>query len=191
METRFFRWPRRISSAELRLNQEFRLLWEQHGAWTRMTIISLVFGLPDTNFVVQRLLRNPDDFRRALEPFYGREAAFEFAHLLRDHLVIASELVTFAKKGDTRAAEDAERRWYVNADQIAAFLASINPFWSRNEWQRMLREHLALVKREAVEMLQGQYEASIQTYDEMEMQILTMADEMTRGIVKQFPRRFF
>ncbi len=190
METQLFRRLRRISSAEFELSNEFRLLWEQHGAWTRMTIITIVFGLPDAGFVTQRLLRNPDDFKRALEPFYGREAAFEFAHLLRDHLVIAAELVTSAKKGDVRAAEDAERRWYVNADQIAAFLASINPFWSRKEWERMLHEHLVLVKKEAVDMLQGQYEASIQTYDEMEVQILEMADEMTRGIVKQFPRRF-
>jgi hypothetical protein len=43
---------------------------------------------------------------------------------------------------------------------------------------------------EAVQMLQRNYQGSIDTYDAIETQSLGMADEMTRGIVRQFPRRF-
>ena len=47
--------------------------------------------------------------------------AARFDSLLTSHLVIAAELVKAAKAGDSRAAADAERRWYANADEIAAF----------------------------------------------------------------------
>ena len=47
-----------ISKAEMKLKNNMRLLWEQHIPWTRMTIISLVFKLPDVDFVIARLLRN-------------------------------------------------------------------------------------------------------------------------------------
>lgn len=50
-----------------------RMLWEQHIAWTRMTIISIIAGLPDVDFVTKRLLRNPLDFKKALKPYYDEK----------------------------------------------------------------------------------------------------------------------
>lgn len=173
----------------LGLSNTFRQLWEQHSAWTRMTIMSLVFDLPDVELVTQRLLQNPVDFGNALKEFYGDEIASKFSDLLKEHLVIAAELVKAAKAGDNKTAADAEKRWYANADEIAAFLAKINPNWSEEEWKMMLHRHLMLVKAEAVSMLTKNYEQGIKIYDEIENQALGMADEMTQGIVNQFPER--
>lgn len=185
------RWRRAgISAAELELNNHIRSLWEQHVFWTRLTIISMVHDLPDVRLVTNRLLRNPIDFQMVLEPLYGRRIAGMFAALLTDHLVIAAELVDAAIKGDTARAADAERRWYVNADKIAAFLAKINPHWSEEEWRAMLHEHLALTKSEVVDMIGGDFASSIAIFDQTEAQALEMADLMVRGIVEQFPSRF-
>jgi len=162
------------------------MLWEQHDVWTWSTITSLVFGLPNVDAVVARLLRNPVDFERALQPFYGERIAAKFRDLLKDHLVIAADLVKAAKAGDNKAAAEAERKWYANADAIAVFLGSINPYWSQEHWRMMMYRHLALVKTEAVSLLAGKYEAAIAAYDENEMHTLGMADVMTDGIIKQF-----
>lgn len=161
------------------------LLWEQHVYWTRMFIISAVFNLPDIDPTTKRLLRNPEDFRAALRPFYGA-GADRFADLLRDHLLIAAQLVKAAKAGDNNAAADAESRWYANADEIAEYLGSINPYWTADEWRSMLYEHLALTKNEAVQMLAGKYSDSISTFDNVEREALVMADVMADGLVKQF-----
>ncbi|MBU3175618.1 hypothetical protein KPL47_04485 [Clostridium estertheticum] len=64
-----------ISKKEMDLRNVMRSLWEQHSAWTRMTLISIIKDLPDVDFVTNRLLRNPIDFGRALEVFYGYEIA--------------------------------------------------------------------------------------------------------------------
>ncbi|NLA60046.1 MAG: LysM peptidoglycan-binding domain-containing protein, partial [Firmicutes bacterium] len=45
-------------------------------------------------------------------------------------------------------------------------------------------------KDEAVAVLSGRFEQSIQIFDQVELQALEMADVMTEGIVRQFPRRF-
>lgn len=163
----------------------FRKLWEQHSIWTRSFIISAAHDLPDIQYVTERLLRNPSDFASALEPFYGDES-LEFERLLRDHLLIAADLVNAAKNGDTNAANAARRRWYMNADQIAQFLAQINPYWSYEEWMDMLNMHLRLVEQEATLRLQGQYEQDVALYDTLEEQALEMADVMSSGIISQF-----
>ncbi|OPX90813.1 MAG: hypothetical protein A4E52_00708 [Pelotomaculum sp. PtaB.Bin013] len=162
------------------------MLWEQHDVWTWSTITSIVFGLPNVDAVVARLLRNPVDFEHALLPFYGERIAAKFRDLLKDHLVIAADLVKAAKAGDNKAAAEAERKWYANADAIAVFLGSINPYWSQEQWRMMMYRHLALVKAEAVNMLAGKYEASIAAYDENEIHTLGMADVMAEGLIKQF-----
>ena len=51
-----------------------RSFWEQHVAWTRLAIISIVFHLPDVNVTVKRLLQNATHMGLSLEPFYGEDA---------------------------------------------------------------------------------------------------------------------
>ncbi|MGC6176761.1 LysM peptidoglycan-binding domain-containing protein [Lacrimispora sp. 38-1] len=179
-----------ISKSQADLSDYIRKLWEQHITWTRLTILSLVFDLPDTDLVTNRLLRNPKDFEEILKLLYGDRKASTFADLFTNHLVIAAELVNAAKAGDSNAAADAEKRWYENADEIADFLASINPYWSREDWKKMLYQHLEMTKDEAVNMLTGKYSESITGYDQIEEQALVMADMMTNGIVNQFPDVF-
>jgi hypothetical protein len=98
--------------------------------------------------------------------------------------------VKAVKAGNSTAAADAEKRWYANADQIAAFLGSINPYWSAEEWRNMLYNHLAMTKAEAVDILTGKYEDSIRVFDDIEQEALAMADMMTQGLMGQFPQHF-
>ncbi len=165
----------------------FRMLWEQHVAWTRMAVIGLVDELPEAELILQRLLRNATDFANALAPFYGEEAAREFARLFSEHITIAGELVQAAIAGDNNAVTDADRRWRENADQIAEFLASINPYWREDDWSAMLYEHLDLLSSNVENMIAKNYEESINGYDEIEMQALEMADMMAEGLAMQFP----
>ncbi|MDF2888066.1 MAG: LysM domain protein [Lacrimispora sp.] len=180
----------KISESQADLSDYIRGLWEQHVTWTRLTILSLVFDLPDAEFVTNRLLRNPKDFEALLKLLYGDKEASTFADLLTNHLVIAAELVKAAKAGDNNAAADAEKRWYANADQIADFLAGINPYWSGEDWKTMLYKHLEMTKEEAVNLLTGKYLESINGFDQIEEQALVMADMMTNGIVNQYPDVF-
>jgi len=51
----------------------------------------------------------------------------------------------------------------------------------------MLYEHLELLSSNVADMVAGNYQESINGYDEMEMQALEMADMMAEGIAMQFP----
>lgn len=189
-ETQYDNVDTRITEVEVGLINQMRMLWEQHVIWTRLAIISTVFELPDEELVSNRLLQNPKDFELVLQPLYGSDSASMFESLLKSHLVIASQLVSASKDGDSNSAEDAEKRWYSNADEIATFLESINPYWNQKDWKTMFYEHLRMIKLEAVDIITGGYEAGINEYDNIEQQALVMADMMSRGIVSQFKNIF-
>jgi hypothetical protein len=70
-----------ISQPQADLKNHLHMLWEQHVFWTRLTILSIVFGLPDVDPVTKRLFQNPKDFESALKPLYGAAIASKFEDL--------------------------------------------------------------------------------------------------------------
>ena len=180
-----------ISKKELALRNDMRRLWEDHITWTRLAIISLTTDAPDTDATVGRLLQNQTDIGNAIKPFYGDAAGDELTRLLRDHILIAADIIAAAKAGDTAGVEEGQARWRANADEIAAFLHAANPrFWKFREMQQMLYEHLDLTTTEVVARLQGDWDADVAAYDQIHLQALDMADMLSTGIVRQFPRGF-
>lgn len=181
----------KVSSKPLAFHDAMRKLWEDHITWTRLYIVSAVADLPDQSPTAQRLLQNQDDIGNAIKPFYGEEAGNQLSSLLRDHILIAAELLDAAKSGETAAFEDASARWYANADDIATFLNAANPkHWPLDEMKAMMKEHLDLTLAEASARLNGDWNADIAAYDEIHAQILDMADMLSTGIIEQFPKKF-
>jgi len=168
-----------------------RKLWEDHITWTRLAIISLIDESPDTNATVARLLQNQQDIGDAIKPFYGNAAGDALAQLLREHILIAADLIAAAKSGDQGRVDAEQARWHQNARDIAAFLSHANPrYWKRDAITEMMFMHLQLTTDEVVARLQGNWDADVAAYDRVHLHILGMADVLSTGIVKQFPRRF-
>jgi len=179
------------SAKAVALRTDMRKLWEDHITWTRLAIISLVAGTPDTDATVGRLLQNQTDIGNAVKPFYGQAAGKKLTALLREHILIAADLIAAAKAGDTAKLGQTQARWVANADEIAAFLHSAN----RHHWplavvKAEMHMHLDLTTEEAVARLQGNWTADVAAYDKVHRHILHMSDVVASGIVKQFPRRF-
>jgi hypothetical protein len=182
---------RGMSEQRLAFHDEMRRLWEDHITWTRLFIVSASADLSDTPATTQRLLRNQDDIGDAIKPFYGRAAGERLTALLREHIVVAADLLAAAKAGDQAAVERHSRAWYRNANQTGDFLHAANPrHWPRREMRSMMREHLDLTLAEAVAHLERDHRTDIRTYDRIHRQILAMADMLSDGIAAQFPARF-
>ena len=174
---------------EFALRQEMRKLWEDHVTWTRLVIVSTAANLPDLDATTQRLLQNQADIGNAIKPFYGEPAGSKLTELLRAHIIGAADILAAAKANDTTKLEAAKTSWYANADEISAFLSGANPRnWPLSDMKAMMREHLDLTLSEAVNQLQGKYAESVADYDKVHDEILQMADMLSDGIAKQFPK---
>jgi hypothetical protein len=180
-----------FSQTRAQFHDAMRKLWEDHVAWTRLYIVSAAAGLPDQSLTAQRLLQNQTDIGNAVAPFYGRDAADKLTALLKDHILIAADLVGAAKAGDEAKTSQAKTRWYANANDIAAFLATANPKqWPLATMQSAMKMHLDQTLDEATHRLQGKYDQDITDYDAVVNHILMMADVLSNGIMAQFPDKF-
>ncbi len=176
------------SAVDLRL--AMRQLWDDHMVYTRLFIVSSIAGIEDTGKVAERLLKNQDDIGNAIKPIYGDAAGNKLAALLRDHILIAADIVTAAKAGDNDGVAKGQKRWIANADDIAVFLSGANPNWKVDDLKNMLYKHLATTTSEVVARTKKDWPAEIAAYDEGHAHMMMFADVLTSGIVKQFPDKF-
>jgi len=179
-----------LTKSSVDLKMTMRKLWEDHITWTRNYIISALSDLKDAGKVAERLLRNQDDIGDTIKPIYGNEAGKKLAALLRDHILIATEVVKAAKMGNNEELTKANKKWYSNADDIAAFLSGANPNWPKQVLTDMLYKHLEYTTGEVVSRLKEDWQADIDFYDKGHVHMLMFADALTDGIVKQFPNKF-
>jgi hypothetical protein len=176
-------------------HDEMRTLWAgDHIVWTRCYIVSagtFADNLPDTEETAARLLANQTAIGDAFRPYYGDAAGDELTHLLRVHILTAAALIDAVKSGVQADIDKASADWYANAEDIAAFLNSLNPEnWPLDAVESLLEAHLDLTAVEAVARIQGHYQADIRAYDDVHAQILQLADALSDGIIAQFPQKF-
>jgi len=179
-----------LTKSAVELRMDMRKLWEDHIIYTRNYIISALADLEDVGKIAERLLKNQDDLGNAIKPYYGDEAGNKLSALLRDHIVIATEVVKAANMGNNEELTKSQKKWYGNADDIAVFLSGANPNWPKQALTDTLYKHLELTTNEVVSRLKKDWAADIEAFDKGHLHMLAFADTVTEGVVKQFPKKF-
>lgn len=179
-----------ISPQEVQLKADMQKAWINHTIWTRSYIVSAISNRPDQQAVLERLLRNQQDISNVFKPYYGEEAGNQLADLLKVHIQIAGQIIEAAKANDRTKVSELQNNWHKNADDIAKFLSSLNPNWTFKEIQSMFYTHLQLITEIVLSCLRGDWQADIAATDKNEIHMIHLADILTAGIVKQFPKKF-
>ncbi|HZS20224.1 MAG TPA: hypothetical protein VFA63_04450 [Pseudonocardiaceae bacterium] len=168
-----------------------RTLWEDHGTWTRLTIVSVADNSPNLPVTQDRLLANQTDIGNAIKPYYGDDAGNKLTALLQQHIQAAAGVLKAAKTGNAAEIDQAKAAFYANGNQIAEFLHNANPSnWQLDATQNMMKTHLDQVVEMGSDELTHRYAESVGVWNAYRDHILAMADTLSSGIMKQFPDQF-
>ena len=177
-------------SASTSLKLAMRRLWTDHTVYTRLYIVSAFAQIPDAQTVAGRLLRNQEDIGNAIVPFYGKDAGNKLTELLKQHIIIATEVVAAAMSGDQKKFAESDKKWVTNSDDIATFLSSANPNWPKKDAADLLHLHLQLIREFVTARLAKNYAEDIKKLDEYFTEGMLIADTLSEGVIKQFPNKF-
>ena len=180
----------KVSKAEQSLDNYFRYLWMQNIYWMRMAIQSTLLNLADSDYVKSRLMENPKDFELALKTFYGESESNKVSDAMMNLLNLMDDYVTAVRDGNMEMAAETEKRASDMSQQLASTLASMNPNWSVTDLNNMLQEILDMTKQEVMAIKGQKYKEGINIFDNIERNVLELADMMAQGIVMQFPKYF-
>jgi hypothetical protein len=172
-------------------HDQMRALWEAHGAWTHMVIVSFAGNLPNLSASEKVLLHNQVDIGNAVKPYYGTAAGNKLTKLLQAHILGAVKVLEAAKSGNKHRLNHAVAAWFANGRQVADFLHAADPkFLSQSAARKMMNIHLKQVIAQGVDELEGHYAADAHAFGPYIRHILEMADMISGGIIRQFPSKF-
>ena len=121
---------------------------------------------------------------------FDLSVANRIENLLTEHLSIGKDLIVALKNNSQRLANELNDKWYKNANEMANFFSSINPYYSREKLCDMLYDHLELTSDEVDARLKKDYKADINAFDKVQQEVLNMSQYFVDGIVRQFPNLF-
>ncbi len=171
---------------EMDLNNDMREAWAQHAFWETLYLVSLFNTLPDMENTKERLVKTGDDIADIFGKFYAQTMVQQLKALLAEHIALSGQLLEALMAKQEAEAEQIEEKLRQNADKIARMLSSANSEYRYEELQRMMQMHLDLMKKQAQEYLERDYEGFVEATDQNTEHVLKMADELTRGLIRQF-----
>lgn len=157
-------------------------LWIDHAVWTHDFIVAFFDNLSSLDAITKRLLQNQEDIGNTVAQFYGKNAGEQLTQLLKEHILIAVEVLQAAKSDDSVELKHANDKWHAN--DIALFLSKANPYLPQQTLLTMLKEHLQLTIQEATAYLKKQWSQEIILYDKVRAHLINMANVLTDAIAK-------
>ena len=151
-------------------------LWSEHVFWMKLYIISALENLKYAEPAKQKLLHNQEQLGNAIGLIYGSKVGSKITKLLKDHVAIASQIVTILKdKDNISVMKSLTNKWHKNADEIADVLSKANTNLNKSELKDMLYQHLKLTSEEAMAYSDHDYQKDIGLFDKINNQALKMA----------------
>lgn len=177
----------RRSSAQNRVINTFRDLWRQFFHWHVTYIVNLACDFGSSPYVTRRIEQLARNIASAFGEFYGYQNAKILELMLINNFNIAARLFDQIKRGRAEAVESERAEWYMFTDEVAQFLASLNPYWTVDEWREILYDRVAEIEEfMSVCPYTSIEEAGPEVEARIEELTRRFSDYMSEGIIKQF-----
>lgn len=168
-----------------------RDLWVGHIFWVRNIVEArLAENESQAEQSEQQVVNNAKAIAEAIAPYYGTEASDQLFELLAGHWGAINGYLdgTLEKSRKDRRAASSELA--TNADAIATFLSSANPYWPIDTLRGLLAAHGAHHVQQIDQLAAQQYEEEANTWTAMKDHMYVIADALAAGIAQQFPDKF-
>lgn len=175
-----------ITYGQMNLINTLRKFWFELPMWRRDYLVSYAANLGDVEILGNKLYNMPTEIGNVLEAFLGNTIARKIEGMIREQIVIGAQIMFEEKEDNIEAINENTTRLYRNVDQMAAYLAQINPYWDEQTWKNLLYDYYRTSLLEMVTVLAKKYQESVILYESMEDQALNIADYMVEGIIPYF-----
>jgi len=166
-----------------------RMLWRDLASWLRSYKVSLYGGVGNTEELSRRLFRIPLEYASILRVYFGDQPTEQFINLLTQYIAILQALFIAQINNDIDEVNRLTQQAYQNVNEIAAFLASVNPYWTQSEWTTFLTLFTTLQIQEATTFLTQDYTLNIDIFDRILSFTNIVGDYFSEGLTIFFIQR--
>ena len=174
--------PQCITYSQMNLIFNSRIYYRRLTTWTRAFLLSQYFGIGTSEELFNRLYLESIDIENMLQIIFGRVYSEEYSALLSQYVIALRDLISAQLSGNTEEIQKNVDRLYEDIDRRAAYLEALNPYWSEEEYKRLLGTYTQYVIEEANALAAGDYSRDIELYDQLNAHTNRMGDVFAEGI---------
>lgn len=170
-----------INNAQMNLIFNTRILWRNLATWMRAYLVARFTGIDITEDIFQRLYEIPAEFGHIFRLVFGDQITDKYVQQLSSAIVLFKDFIESEITGNVEQANEIAKKLYQGADERAAFLASINPYWTETEWKNLIYIFYKYTFEEITSFLNGN-PRSIPIFDQILKHADRMGDYFSQGL---------
>jgi len=185
-------YKRELSNETYLTQEQMNIIINSQRLWLQLafTIRSLMITVmrdPERTPVVANQLYSviTNNFYNYFRFFYGPEIAQQFVNLISNYITHFWRLFEALHTNNSEAINSNTSELYRSVDQIASFLASINVYWSEEQWRSFLYQFTRTKIEQALALATKDFDREYQLYRSIEDYAVLMGDYMARGIISR------
>jgi hypothetical protein len=166
-----------------------RMLWYELAYWTRAYMLSRIYGVGDPSDALARLKQVPQRYITGLLAVFGTNYIVQDVDILNRYIELIDALITAQLEGNTDEVNSVVQNLYKNSDERAAFLASINPYWTQDNWRAILNQNIRSTIDELNTFLTKDYARNLDIFDSILDQAENASDYYEQGLLNYLSRQ--
>ncbi len=160
-----------------------RMIWFDFVTWIRNYMLSRYLGLGNAEEVKARLMQVPVAFVNVMREYFGDLVAEDYLRLFYTYIDLIEAFITAQMEGNTEEIGRITRLLYQNADERAAFAASLYPaFWDERGLRDRLYTNLRSTLDQSTTFLTGDYARNIDIFSRLLDQAESTGNYLTQGL---------
>ena len=163
-----------ITPGQTDLISNARIFFRRYTTWLRAYILSRYTGVGTPEEIFGRIYLETSNFGDMIRFTLGLDHSTGFTQQMNQIIFGLRDIIDAQLAGNSQAVAENVSRLYQSADDTAAFLASINPYFNEAEWKKYLRAYVQYTLEEANLFSSGQYQNEIEIFD----RITGLTDQM-------------
>jgi hypothetical protein len=170
-----------VTYDQMNLIYTIRMFWFELVTWIRAYMLSRYRGIGNAGELKARLKQIPEEYVGALRQIFGADIETSL-QLINTYIDLIDALITAQMAGNNEEIDRIVQLLYQNADQRAAAVAAINPFWDGNEWNRRLYSNVQNTITESVTLQTGDYNTNLDIFRTLMDQAESASGYFAKGI---------
>lgn len=172
-----------VTYDEMNAIYNIRMFWYELVTWTRYYMLSRFLGVGNSNEIYARLKQVPVEYVNMLKKIFGDKITEDYINLFNNYIGLIDALITAQIEGNADKINEIIKQLYQNADERAAFIASINPYWSEDEWRDRLYNNLRTTIEESTTFLTKDYSRNIDIFSTLLDQAESTSNYFAHGLL--------
>lgn len=174
--------PDCITVSQMKMIFNARMYYRRLTAWARAYILSRYLDVGTADELFGRLYLEALNQADLLAFVFGREDSDKYAELMGDFAILLRDVISAQLDEDEEAMERIIGLLGRNVEERAAFLHTLNPYWSEEVYRDLLRTYIQYLLDLANLMAAGDYDKDIEVYDNLRDQSHRLGDTFAEGM---------